>query len=127
VECFVDRGRFTQVLRNLLENAVAACPGPVLIDIAWTRIRLRGQETLRITVRDNGPGFTAKQRQKAFEPFYTTKSEGTGLGLAISKRIVQAHDGHIHIAPQRCKGAKIEITLPTLVNVSLPKLVAERA
>ena len=53
----------------------------------------RSDDRLLLTVRDNGPGLSAEQRQKIFEPFYTTKTKGTGLGMAIVKRIMDAHDG----------------------------------
>ena len=66
----------------------------------------------RVTIRDNGPGFTPQQRQQAFEPFYTTKTQGTGLGLAIVKRIVEAHEGEISLGNGRSSGAEIRILLP---------------
>lgn len=66
----------------------------------------------RIVVRDNGPGFTAEQQQKAFEPFFTTKKSGTGLGLAISKRIVEEHGGRIYIDASFSDGAAITVALP---------------
>ena len=56
-----------------------------------------------MSVRDNGPGLTAEQRQHIFEPFFTTKTKGTGLGMAIAQRIVEAHGGQIAVgdAPSR--------------------------
>lgn len=67
---------------------------------------------VRVTISDNGPGFSPQQREQAFEPFYTTKCEGTGLGLAISRRIVDLHDGSISIESKSTAGAEIVLLLP---------------
>ena len=85
LRCVVDRFRLEQVFRNLLENALMACEDPVRIDLSCSEADLDGRPAVQIAVRDNGPGFTAEQRQKVFEPFYTTKHKGTGLGMAICK------------------------------------------
>ncbi|HWG45454.1 MAG TPA: ATP-binding protein [Gemmataceae bacterium] len=45
---------------------------------------------LQIAIQDNGPGFTPEQRQRALEPFFTTKPKGTSLGLAIVRRLLNA-------------------------------------
>jgi PAS domain S-box-containing protein len=108
----VDRFRFVQVLCNILENSLAACDDPVEIEFSWSDSALRDMPALRLTVRDNGPGFTADQRKNLFEPFYTTKTHGTGLGLAIAKRVVEAHGGHIEAGPDKGRGATILLTVP---------------
>jgi signal transduction histidine kinase len=108
----VDPFRLEQVFRNILENSLAACPGPVRIEVACTEASLHGRPAVRVAVRDNGPGLTAEQRQRIFEPFYTTKTKGTGLGMAIAKRIVEAHGGRIEVGPGSNPGAEICITLP---------------
>jgi PAS domain S-box-containing protein len=110
--CRVDLFRMQQVFRNLLENALAACPDPVEIDISVTAVERCGRPALRIAVRDNGPGLTAEQRDRMFEPFYTTKTKGTGLGLALAHRVVEAHDGRIEPGDAG-PGCEIVITLPT--------------
>lgn len=110
VEC--DHFRMEQVFRNILENALAACPNPVEINIAATATELKGRPALRVAVRDNGPGLNAEQRQRIFEPFFTTKTKGTGLGMAIAKRIVEAHGGGIAVGHRAGPGAEILITLP---------------
>jgi signal transduction histidine kinase len=60
--------------------------------VARTR---RADGGVEISIADSGPGFTAEQYEKIFEPFYTTKPQGLGLGLSISRAIVRAHSGQL--------------------------------
>jgi two-component system sensor histidine kinase HydH len=76
------------VIANLVDNGVAA-GGPVDVRARVERSRLA------IDVRDRGPGVPAGDRDRIFEPFFTSKTQGTGLGLAISRRIVELHGGTI--------------------------------
>ena len=110
--CLVDASRLVQVFRNLLDNSLAACHDPVVMAVEWSRVDLAGRASVRVSVRDNGPGLTPDQRRNLFEPFYTTKTQGTGLGLAISRRIVEAHGGSIAVGDDLAPGAEIVITLP---------------
>jgi PAS domain S-box-containing protein len=107
-----DRFRLVQVFRNLLENSLAACADPVLIDIHCKPVLLGESPGLCVRVRDNGPGLNAEQRRRIFEPFYTTKPTGTGLGMAIAQRIVDAHGGTISLGPEGAAGTEIVINLP---------------
>jgi PAS domain S-box-containing protein len=109
--CGADRFRLGQVFANLFANALDACPDPVRVVVACRGALLGGRPALRVTVRDNGPGFTPEQRRHAFEPFRTTKAKGTGLGLAIVKRIVDTHGGTIGIDDSP-EGAAVTLTLP---------------
>ncbi len=119
VECVVDPLRMEQVLRNLLENSLAACRSDVRIEMDWSIDQRHEQPRLNVTVRDNGPGFTANQQRQAFQPFFTTKGSGTGLGLAISQRIIEAHGGTIRIDPTYRHGAAIAMTLPLALPVTM--------
>jgi PAS domain S-box-containing protein len=110
--CFVDRFRLKQVFRNVLENAFAACPGPVRIEVLTEEARLDGRPALRVTFRDNGPGLNAEQRQRLFEPFYTTRPGGSGLGMVIARRILDAHGGTISVRDFGPPGAEIVVLLP---------------
>ncbi|MBI3463313.1 MAG: response regulator [Planctomycetes bacterium] len=112
LHCQVDRFAIQQVLRNILENALAACPDAVEIQVHWSPAQLGGQPALRCTVRDNGPGLGAEAKQRIFEAFYTTKTHGTGLGMAIAQRIVEAHGGRIAAGDSPSPGAEIVVTLP---------------
>ncbi len=108
----VDPFRMEQVFRNILDNALAACPDPVAIEIRASESRADGSPALRISVRDNGPGLNREQRQRIFDSFYTTKTKGTGLGMAIVKRIVEAHGGQVGLGENHGPGAEIVLTLP---------------
>ncbi|MCA9217854.1 MAG: PAS domain S-box protein [Planctomycetales bacterium] len=112
LRCAVDPFRMHQVFRNILENSIAACPDPVKLTVAWSPSHLNGTPALQVTLRDNGPGLTAEQKQKCFEPFFTTRKGGTGLGLAITRRIVEAHGGHIAAQGDGGSGAEFVISLP---------------
>ncbi|MFN8178191.1 MAG: ATP-binding protein [bacterium] len=103
-----DPQRLTQVLLNLLLNAVQAMPrgGEVRVDVA--------QEGAFGVVRvaDSGSGFDERALRGAFQPFFTTKEKGSGLGLAMTKRIVEAHDGTIAVANRPEGGALVTVRLP---------------
>jgi len=108
----VDPFRLGQVFRNILDNALAACAEPVQIRVACTRMDHDGRSMIQLAFCDNGPGLNAEQRQRIFEPFYTTKTKGTGLGMAIAKRIVEAHGGEIAVGCGVARGAELLVRLP---------------
>jgi hypothetical protein len=110
LEANVDRFRMVQVLRNLLENSLAACSDPVVIDITCRDAQLKGQPAIELRIADNGPGLCREARKNVFEPFFTTKTKGTGLGMAIARRIVDAHGGKIAVGHSSA-GAEFVITL----------------
>ena len=109
----IDKHRIRQVLRNVLENAIAVLPGTGgVIDITASVVNeLNRAQFVEIRIHDNGPGLNAEQKAKIFEPFYTTKSRGTGLGMAIVRRIMQAHGGDAAVGSSD-RGALIILRLP---------------
>jgi len=109
--CQIDRFRMGQVFRNIFENSLAACNDPVRIDIDSSVASNNDQGSVRILIRDNGPGLTPEQKRRVFEPFFTTKAKGTGLGMAIAQRIVETHGGAISVEDEG-PGATILIVLP---------------
>ncbi len=119
--CIADSFRLEQVFRNLFENALAACPEPVLIRVTCSATDWRGEPALLVTVRDNGPGLSEEARGRVFEPFFTTKQHGTGLGLPICHRILEAHHGDLSVGPPG-PGAEFRLILP---KAALP-VVRER-
>lgn len=111
LRCPVDPHRIEQVFRNILENALGACPDPVVIRTHWAEADIEKRPALQVSIVDNGPGLNSEARRRIFEPFYTTKTKGTGLGMAITRRIVEAHGGVIRVGDQT-PGAEIVILLP---------------
>ena len=109
----IDKHRIRQVLRNVLENAIAVLPGKGgEIDITASVVNEQNRtQSIEIRIQDNGPGMNAEQKAKIFEPFYTTKSRGTGLGMAIVRRIMQAHGGDASVGSSD-RGALIILRLP---------------
>ena len=105
-----DATRLRQVIHNLLQNAQDALQGA-----AQQQISLRTalhQESIQLSVEDNGAGFPENALARAFEPYMTTKAKGTGLGLAIVEKIVEEHGGHITLENRIDGGARVSIILP---------------
>ncbi len=114
VDPFAIRRAFCNVLENALsvENDEGLDRERVEIDVVFADTRLSGRAALEVSIRDNGPGLSAEQMRRIFEPFYTTRSRGTGLGMAITRRVVELHGGTIRAAPDSVDGAHFVITLP---------------
>ena len=110
--CEADPFRLEQVFRNIFDNAIAAAPERVEIVVTTSPAFLNECDSVRISVRDNGPGLDPQQRERIFESFYTTKTRGTGLGMAIVKRIIEAHGGCVEVGDREGPGAEILLTLP---------------
>ena len=108
-----DEVLLRQALSNLLRNAIEACTGAKIAP----QILLEGHVDeasglCRITVSDNGPGIEVGNRERIFNPFFTTKPQGTGLGLALVQKIVVTHNGRVTAANSPSGGASLSLTLP---------------
>jgi signal transduction histidine kinase len=108
--CF-DPERLTQVLMNLLLNAVEAVGESGTIDV---RLDQRDSQ-VSIQVQDSGPGLTEVQAEHLFEAFYTTKPDGNGLGLAVSRELVTGMGGDLRYSDRR-PGTTFEVELPAVTN-----------
>ena len=104
-----DANLLHQALVNLVRNAVEAMENLSIRPELRLDATVSGS-TLRLQVRDVGPGIARKKIDQIFNPFFTTRSTGTGLGLAIVHRIIDAHDGRI--AVRNDGGAVFTIWLP---------------
>jgi signal transduction histidine kinase len=105
-----DRERITQVLTNLLDNAIKSAPGsPLDITVATH------DGVAEVSVADQGPGMNEAELARVFDKFVrgrTSTPAGTGLGLYICKQIVTAHGGDISATSTEGRGATVSFTLP---------------
>ena len=94
-----DREQITQVLVNLVQNAIDAAVSKRGAEGANVLVRVAPGEAgaVVIEVHDDGPGIPTEERARIFEPYYTTKAHGTGLGLPICDRIVSDHAGTLTV------------------------------
>ena len=99
-----------QVVHNLLQNAQDA-----LAETEEPQITVETaveENTVRLTVRDNGCGFPEALMARLFEPYVTTKPKGTGLGLAVVKKIIEEHRGRMKVENIQPHGASVCLYLP---------------
>jgi histidine kinase len=109
-----DPDRITQVLTNIIGNALAATPaaGTVTIDA-----RAAGQRA-QVAVSDTGVGLAAEDLERVFERFYRApgqprRSSGSGIGLTIARDIARAHGGEVTASsPGPGRGATFLLTIP---------------
>jgi signal transduction histidine kinase len=98
-----------QSIANVLINAAQAVGFKGRIHIAC---KVENQ-SVKLSIQDNGPGIPEDIRDNVFKPFFTTKNTGTGLGLAMVKRVMEAHSGHIYFQSS-ASGTTFFIELPLM-------------
>jgi signal transduction histidine kinase len=133
LEVSIDLLQMEQVLKTLVSNARDAMPDGGSITIATRRFSMDEQFTLAkgfgipgeyalLTFRDTGCGMTPEVREKAFEPFFSTKASGSGmgLGLPLAYNTIKQHGGYITMDTEPGKGTTVTIFLPIHQPVSSP-------
>jgi signal transduction histidine kinase len=116
----VDRCQITQVIENLVLNAVQAMPNGGQLEVATEVVELaegqlpplRAGKYVEIRVSDTGVGICAEHLSVIFAPHFTTKAQGQGLGLALCYTIIQRHQGHIRVESQPGAGTTFRVWLP---------------
>jgi two-component system, NtrC family, sensor histidine kinase PilS len=114
-----DRTRLRQVIWNLVLNAIEAVgdSGHVEVDVEAR------EDTLILSVRDDGPGIAPRDSRRIFEPFVTTKAKGTGLGLATVYRNIEEHHGTVRIdRDPELGGAAIIVSMPRRMKLGRSEL-----
>jgi PAS domain S-box-containing protein len=106
-----DRLQISQVLVNLLHNAVRAMQDTPTRDIVVGTVP-EGQSAIRVQIIDNGVGMSEETRKNLFEPFKTIKPGGMGVGLSISRGIIESHFGNIWAEHNPRGGVILNFTLP---------------
>ncbi len=115
-----DEGQMSQVLNNLLINALQASPdrsAEIEMEIVVTAeipddSPLPPAEYVRVRVKDHGQGISAENLQNIFDPYFTTKDTGSGLGLATAYSIIKRHRGYITVDSRAGQGTIFTIYLP---------------
>ncbi len=121
-----------QVLINLIRNALQSFESEYYENSFNAKVTVSAHnagQSVKILIRDNGPGIDAQAREHIFEPFFTTKKTGlgTGLGLSVCYFIIsEHHEGEIDLESEPGKGACFTITLPILNNPHLDKSVGQQ-
>lgn len=123
-----DATQLRQVIHNLLQNAQDAiadkdgADAPARIDVVTEIVRYvsadkTDRSAVRLSIIDNGSGFSSKILARAFEPYATSKPKGTGLGLAMVKKIIDEHGGRVDIQNRSdTNGAKVSVLLLKLAS-----------
>jgi signal transduction histidine kinase len=107
LEVLLDKDGLTQVLLNLVQNAKR-------YQVAGKDVKLRVKKmdgTVSISVEDEGPGIKNEDKERLFDPFFTTSVKGTGLGLAISRKIAKGMGGDLYYEPMS-PGSRFVLVLP---------------
>jgi signal transduction histidine kinase len=109
----LDGMELQQILLNLIRNAIDAMSSTPP-EARWLRLKtsLDGHSTVLFSVQDSGPGISAEDRERIFDPFVTTKSGGMGLGLAISSTLVANHGGKLRLVKSDSDGSIFELEIP---------------
>ena len=116
----VDEGQISQVVNNLVINAMHAMPEGGMLWVSGENIEVAENSNLplkagfyaKISFKDTGHGISEKIIHRIFDPYFSTKKKGSGLGLASTFSIVQKHEGHITVESAPGKGSTFTVFLP---------------
>jgi two-component system cell cycle sensor histidine kinase/response regulator CckA len=118
----VDAGQISNVVHNLVLNAIQAMPDGGVVSIALAAVNLGSGEVdllppgpyLRLSVADTGQGIPPEHRARIFDPYFTTKARtgNSGLGLATVRSIIKKHNGHIEAESTVGQGSTFRVWLP---------------
>ncbi len=107
-----DPKLLARALGRLTDNALQAMPEGGELSMRTERAVLQGKPALVVIVTDRGEGMNSLVRDKAIDPFFTTRASGTGLGLAVVDRIIRAHRGSLEIESTYGQGTTVRMTIP---------------
>ena len=116
----VDRTRMTQIVQNLVDNALQHSPANTEV---FVRVEPFDEGAVRLSVTDHGEGIPEDDIDHVFDQFYRVDDSraratgGAGLGLTIVKRLVEAHGGQVSVASERGIGSTFSVTLPVYTPV----------
>ncbi len=130
-----DPGQVSQVIHNIVINAVQAMPSGGKLTIQADNMWIEESQTpssiplppgpyVHITLSDEGIGIAKEQVDKIFDPYFSTKPEGQGLGLASTYAIIKKHGGHISVESQTNVGTTFSLYFPACVSGDKPLKLA---
>ncbi|MCP4572397.1 MAG: response regulator [bacterium] len=122
----IDVGQIEQVLSNILINARQAMPRGGLVTVRVTHRQTPVADDLAIEIGDEGPGVPVEDRERVFEPYYSTKDARTGLGLAVAHSVIHRHDGRLTVDEAPGGGARFTVLLPASERQAVPVAAAPR-
>ncbi|MFA5857743.1 MAG: ATP-binding protein [Elusimicrobiota bacterium] len=121
-----DKGQITQVINNLVINAVQAMPDGGTINVTLENIFFANETRLsegilispgnyvEVSIQDSGIGIAPEHLNKIFDAYFTTKQKGSGLGLAVTYSIIKKHNGYLTVESTPGKGTTFHIYLPAV-------------
>jgi two-component system, cell cycle sensor histidine kinase and response regulator CckA len=129
----VDRAQISQVINNIIINAIQAMPDGGTIHVQGDNVLEGANKTerllplkkanyIKISIKDQGIGIKDDYLKKIFDPFFTTKIEGSGLGLATSYSIIKKHEGYIEVRSKVNEGTTFDIYIPASVEAGLAEV-----
>jgi signal transduction histidine kinase len=126
-EVLLDPDHVSQIVLNLLRNALEATPSGGSIELAIEAQTIEQVQHLAISVRDSGRGIALTQQEHIFEPFFTTREGrgGTGLGLAVVRALAARYGGTIAVISELGEGASFRVLIP--IQPIAPEETVERA
>jgi signal transduction histidine kinase len=107
-----DPNLLRQVVENLITNAMQAMSGGGILTVILVPLEEDGARGVELQIQDTGEGMDTQVRNRALDPFFTTRPSGTGLGLAIVARIIDAHGGRLRIKSAAGAGTVMHVFLP---------------
>ena len=115
-----DAEQLKGVFLNLFLNAVDVLPngGSLEVTSEESDKDAQGRSGLRIRVADSGPGIPTADREKIFEPFFSSKEKGTGFGLALAQQAVEEHEGWLRLeeTDTSARGAVFAVEMPIVIS-----------
>ncbi|MCF8142481.1 MAG: PAS domain S-box protein [Deltaproteobacteria bacterium] len=130
----VDEGQISQVIHNLILNAVQAMPEGGVIHVRGENIHLPPAnelalaegEYVKLTIQDQGTGIKEQYIKKVFDPYFTTKEKGSGLGLTVVYAIIDKHKGRITVDSEPGSGTTFSIYLAGVHAIASESEAAKR-
>jgi len=112
-----------QVILNLIVNAADAMRAaqPRVLTVQTSRT---ASGVVRVSIEDTGPGIGESDRERIFDPLFTTKVGGMGMGLSICRSIVESHGGRIWVSAVASRGARFQFELPAAESRSASRDLA---